>query len=644
MVSLSYFRSMKALCTIFFISSFLTATAQYDPARVAKKAMKLYEQSMEVAGDGNFTEGIRLLKEAVKIDNRFEDAHLSIAGMYGEMKQYDSAILYYEKARSIDSIYFKDYNLPYSINLAGAGKFEEALQAADIFLSIINLNATSVKAASFRKRCYQFALEYKQQQQNNAYEFLPHNMGNTVNSAVSEYYPTFTIDGKQLIYTRRVNNSNEDFFQSDRTDSSWQLSAPLKGNINSNFNEGAQTISQDGQWLIFTGCNFPEGFGSCDLYISFLTPDGWSTPENMGGRINSDAWESAPTLSPDKKDLYFASRRYGGFGGSDIYVSHRLPNGRWSEPENLGPDVNTSGDESCPFIHADNQTLYFTSNGLQGYGGDDLFLVRKGPKAIWSKPINLGYPINTIENEGSLVIAADGKTAYYASDRSDTRGGLDLYTFTLRSDVQPIRTLWVKGKVFDNNTKKGLPSAVELTDLTTKEAISKVQTDEKGNYLITLPVGRDYAFNVNRRSYLFYSENFPLSEKAPDSVYNIDIALKPIDTNATVVLKNIFFDVNKFELKPASQVELDILVKLMKENPTLVVQLSGHTDNVGKEADNIKLSTNRAKAVVEYLTANAIDAKRLLHKGYGSAVPVADNVTEEGRSKNRRTELKIVKQ
>lgn len=644
MVSISYFRSMKALCTIFFLGCFLAATAQYDPARVQKKAMKLYEQSMQVAGDGNFTEGIRLLKDALKIDSRFEDAHLSIAGMYGEMKQYDSAIYYYEKARSIDSIYFKDYNLPYSINLAGKGKFEEALNAVDIFLSIINLNATSVKAASFRKRCYQFAIEYKQQQQNNPYDFAPVNMGNTINSAVSEYYPTFTIDGKQLIYTRRVNNTNEDFFQSDKTDSSWQLSAPLKGNINSNFNEGAQTISQDGQWLIFTGCNFPEGFGSCDLYISFLTPDGWSTPENMGGRINSDAWESAPTLSPDKKDLYFASRRYGGLGGSDIYVSHRLPNGRWSEPENLGPQVNTSGDESCPFIHADNQTLYFTSNGHQGYGGDDLFLVRKGPKGIWSKPNNLGYPINTIENEGSLVIAADGRTAYYASDRSDTRGGLDLYTFTLRSDVQPIRTLWIKGKVFDNLTKKGLPSAVELTDLTTKEAVSKVQTDEKGNYLITLPVGRDYAFNVNRRGYLFYSENFPLSEKAPDSVYNIDIALKSIDTNATVVLKNVFFDVNKYELKPASQVELDILVKLMKDNPTLVVQLSGHTDNVGKETDNIKLSANRAKAVVDYLTASGIDAKRLLHKGYGSSVPVADNTTEGGRAKNRRTELKIVKQ
>jgi Tol biopolymer transport system component len=170
---------------------------------------------------------------------------------------------------------------------------------------------------------------------------------------------------------------NEDFFESMKTDDHWGKATVLTGNINTNLNEGAQNISQDGQWLIFTGCNFPEGYGSCDLYISYLTGDGWSTPENLGNRINTEFWESAPSLSPDKRDLYFASRRTDGYGGSDIYVCHRLPSGRWSDPENLGPTINTAGDEGTPFIHADNQTLYFTSNGHPGYGGDDLFLSRK---------------------------------------------------------------------------------------------------------------------------------------------------------------------------------------------------------------------------------------------------------------------------
>ncbi len=636
---------MKFICTILILLLVVAAGAQpYDPNKVNKKAAGMYEDALQQATDGKFKEGIRLLEEAVKIDSRFLDAYLSIAGMYGELKNYDGAISNYEKGRAIDSVYFKDYNLPYSINLAGKGEFERALVAVNEFLTVTNLNESSRKAGDYRRRCYQFAIDYKKTNPNGNYKFEPTNLGDSVNSAVSEYFPALTIDSRQLIFTRRVRNMNEDFFETDRKDAVWGSAKPLAGNINTNFNEGAQSISQDGQWLIFTGCNFQEGYGSCDLYISYLTPDGWSAAENMGNKINTEAWESAPSLSPDKRDLYFASRRTGGYGGSDIYVSHFLPTGRWSEPENLGPAVNTVGDESCPFIHADNQTLYFTSNGHPGYGGDDLFVTRKGKKGQWGEPENLGYPINTIENEGSLVITADGAVAYYASDRSDSRGGLDLYTFEMRNDIRPIKTLWVKGKVFDKKTNKGLPSAVELTDLQTKETVSKVQTDETGNYLITLPVGKDYAFNVNRRGYLFFSENFPLGRKSPDSTYNIDIPLQPLEANATVVLKNIFFDVNKYELKPESQVELDNVVKLMRENPTLKIQINGHTDNVGKPADNIKLSNDRAKAVVDYITSKTIDAKRLSYQGFGDKVPIADNKTEEGKAQNRRTELKVISQ
>ena len=193
-------------------------------------------------------------------------------------------------------------------------------------------------------------------------------------------------------------------------------------------------------------------------------------------------------------------------------------------------------------------------------------------------------------------------------------------------------------------TQKGLPSAVELTDLATKQIISKVQTDETGNYLVTLPVGKDYAFNVNRKNYLFFSYNFSLSQKQPDSVYNIDIALQPIEINATIILKNIFFDVGRYDLKPQSQIELDKVVQLMKENPTLKIEISGHTDNVGKPADNLILSQNRAKAVVTYLSSKGIDMIRLSSLGFGDTKPIADNKTENGRAQNRRTELKVIGQ
>ena len=636
---------MKALCSLLLaVSLAMGAAAQYNPDKVLKKAQALYEPALEKARDGNFREGIRILNDAVRIDPKFLDAYLSIAGMYGEMKKYDSAIINYQKAKAIDSVYFKDYNLPYSINLAGKGEFEKAVGAVNDFLTVPNLNEKSIKAAEYRRKSYEFAIELSKKN-TSAYKFEPRNLGDSINSNVSEYYPTLTIDGKELIYTRRVRNFNEDFFGSVlKADHSWGTARGLLGNINTQSNEGAQNISQDGQWLIFTGCNFQDSHGSCDLYISYLTPDGWSTPENLGFTVNSEYWESAPSLSPDKRDLYFASKRPEGYGGTDIYVCRRLPNGRWTEPTNLGPEINTAGDESCPFIHADNQTLYFTSNGHLGYGGDDLFISRKGPKGVWIKPQNLGYPINTIENEGSLIVAADGKTTYYASDRSDSRGGLDLYTFELRDDIRPAKTLWVKGKVFDKKTMKGLPSAVELTDLASKEVMSKVQTDETGNYLITLPIGKDYAFNVNRRGYLFFSENFPLSQRTADSTYNIDIPLQPIEANATIVLKNIFFDTKKYDIKPESTTELDKVVMLLRENPTLKIQIGGHTDNVGKAEDNQILSFNRAEAVVKYLAVKGVDSKRLSFQGYGATQPIANNNTDDGKAKNRRTELKVTSQ
>ena len=604
----------------------------------------MYEKAIEVAQEEDYKASIPLLLKAVNIDKRFADAYLSLGGIYGQIKNYDSSIINYEKAKDIDSLYFQEYNLPYSINLAGKGEFEKALKAVNSFLMVEDLNEKSIKAGEYRKKCFSFAVEYAQKQGTSGYKFEPHNLGDSINTSVSEYYPTITLDGNTLVFTRRVNHFNEDFFESTMKDNHWGKATVLLGNINTNQNEGAQNISQDGQWLIFTGCNFPDGLGSCDLYISYLTKEGWSTPENLGSRVNTEFLETAPSLSPDKRDLYFASRRPDGYGGSDIYVCHRTSSGRWGNPENLGPTINTAGDEGAPFIHADNQTLYFTSNGHPGYGGDDLFLSRKcSPDGKWGTPENLGYPINTIENEGMLVIAADGVTAYYSSDRSDSRGGLDLYTFELRKDIRPLRTLWVKGRVFDAKTLKGLPSAVELTELESQETISKLQTDETGNYLITLPVGKDYAFSVNRRGYLFYSDNFSLREQA-DSTYNIDIALQPIEANATIVLKNIFFDLNEYKLKDESEVELDKVVQLLKENPTLKIQISGHTDNIGKAKDNLVLSENRAKEVIKYLVDKGIQSSRLSYKGFGSTMPIADNSTEAGRAKNRRTELKVISQ
>ncbi|MDP4264328.1 MAG: OmpA family protein [Bacteroidota bacterium] len=630
---------------IFFIFHFSFSSAQpYDPSKVNKKAVQLYNQAIERAQDGNLTLAAGLFLKCIETDNKYVDAYLALASVYGKLNVYKSSVEYYEKAFAIDTDYTIEFKLSYSIQLAGLGEFEKALKAVNELLDKKPpKNDKSMKACLYRKRCYEFAVDYAKKNAGANYVFAPKNLGSAINTAESEYFPSLSIDGKELVFTRRINEINEDFYSSKLNDAGeWEKAKPMEGNINTPGNEAAQNISQDGQWMVFTADSRPGGYGDFDLYISYRTPQGWSEPYNLGGKINSDQWESQPCLSPDKRDLYFASRRFGGYGGSDIYVSHLQPDGKWGEPENLGPDINSPEDEQCPFIHADNQTLYFTSSYWQGYGDEDIFYVRKGADGKWGKPVNLGYPINTISREGTLFIAADGKTAYYASDKSDSKGGTDIYSFELREDVRPHKTLWVKGQVFDKKTTKGLLSSVELVDLSTRQLISKVQTDDDGRYLITLPVGKDYAFNVNHPGYLFYSDNFSLSRNSPDSSYQKDIPLQPLEVNATIVLNNIFFAVNKFDLETVSQVELDKLVQLLKDNPTLKIMIGGHTDNVGKPADNLTLSNNRAKAVVNYLVEKGIALQRLSAKGFGETQPVADNKTEEGRAKNRRTELKIV--
>ncbi len=602
----------------------------------------MYETAYQEAVDGKYSESIAHLADALKADPKYVDVYLSRAGIYANMKNYPASAADFETAFQKDSVYASTFLLPYSISLAGKGRFEKALEKVQQFLATPHLNEQSIKAGNYRKRNYEFALQYAMTHPANGYVFNPVNMGDSINTTNLEYLPSLTVDGNKMIFNRRI-NSDEDFYESDKINGVWQKAIPVPGRINTNLNEGAENISQDGQWLIFTGCNYPEGMGSCDLYISYRNRNGdWGEAQNLGRTINTDAWESAPSLSPDKKDLYFSSTRPGGYGGSDIWVSHRADNGVWQKPENMGPVINTSGDEGTPFIHADNQTLYFNSNGLPGYGLSDIFVSRKNEKGEWQRPQNLGFPINTIDDEGSLIVSSDGKTAYYASDKGDYKNGLDLYTFELRNDIRAQKTLWVKGKIYDKKTNLGLPSSVELATIDSGFVLSKLQTDEDGNYLTTLPVGKNYAFTVNRKGYLFYSGNFTMQGNMPDSSMTINIPLQPLEAGASVVLNNIFFDSKRSDLQTSSYSELDKLAALLKENPKLVVQISGHTDNVGKPADNLLLSVNRAKAVLVYLQTKGIDAKRLIGKGFGESKPVASNDTDEGKAKNRRTELSII--
>jgi len=640
--------SLKRFLVLFLFLFFfiLNTKAQSSKSKTQPKpkakSAALYAKAMQFLADDNYNSAVPLLQKAIEIDTNYLDAYLSLAGVYGEVKQYKQSVYLYEIVQRKDAAYFFPYQLPYSINLAGLGRFDSALAAINLFLTIPDLDDVGLKSAKYRKRCYEFAVDYAMKHANTHYTFNPHNLGDSVNSPESEYLPTLSVDDSLLVFTRREKDGGEYFYRSHQNaNNHFSPSARIRGTLNQEAFKGAITVSANGEWLVFAGNIAGKTYGSFDLYLCYNTPSGWSEPENLGNNINTEFWESTPTLSPDNRALYFSSKRTGGFGGADLYVSYRDAQGKWGEAINLGPTINTIGDEQAPFIHADNQTLYFTSNGLTGYGGSDLFVIRSSSNNKWSSPENLGYPINTIENEGSMAVAPNSVDAYYASDRTDSRGGLDLYQFELRKDVRPRKTLYVKGFVYDMNTKKGLPSNVELIDNTTGNPLMNVQTDETGFYFITLPVGEDFTFTVNRKGYLFFSKNYQLQDKVADSTYRENIFLKPITIHAKMVLKNILFGIKDATLKDVSKIELDNAVKFLKDNSHIHVLIQGHTDNKGNANDNLLLSNNRAKAVVDYFIEKGIDKNRLTFKGLGSTLPIADNNTEEGRAINRRTTMII---
>ncbi len=643
---------MKQLVGIWLIWCFpILVWGQYRPDKVSSRAQKWYAEAqmkMQFPTDEAQEEALSLLQKAVEKAPRYLDAYALMGSIYTKNRAYDKAVQNFDAAYKIDSNFLLPAYYTYAKAEAGLGNFSQALRLMNRYLDKSRLSEAGRENALGWKAHFEFGLKSKEKKR----PFSPVNLGDSINTTDAEYFPNLTIDKKTLIFTRNINGRHENFYVSHALpDSQWTRAVPLNSPVfgksgsdsRSRYNMGAVTISQDGKVLMFTICDRPDGLGSCDIYFSVKGTGGWSPPRNVGPPVNSRYWDSQPCLSPDKKELYFVSNRPGGLGGSDIYVTRLQPDGRWGAPQNLGATVNTPGDESSPFIHADNKTLYFASDGRPGVGGVDLYYVRKKVDGSWEKPHNLGYPINTIDHDGSIFVTPDGKTAYFASDRKDSRGRLDLYRFKLYPAARPVMTLYVHGKVFDRKTKQPVTARLELTDLSSGKLLTTVTTDEKGNYLVTLPTGKDYAFNVTRPGYLFYSENFSLKKtNVKWQPYQINIGLQPIEAHARVILKNIFFDFDQYVLQPESYAELDKVVELMKKNPSLSIQINGYTDSVGSAAHNLELSQQRARSVVNYLESKGIPAGRLSAKGYGAAHPVASNETEEGRAKNRRTELEVV--
>jgi outer membrane protein OmpA-like peptidoglycan-associated protein len=627
-----------------FLVCFCACSAQKKSSgKMLAKAEEQFNLAQEQIDNGFLKQAIPFFEEAININPNYVAAYLSLAGVYQQLQQYDLSEQAYLKAFVLDSINTKTFLLSFSTSQAGLGKFQQALKSVQDFFAIEGLSEKSIKTAYARKRNYEFAIDYSRKYSNIDYTFNPINLGDSINTKSAEYYPSLSVSDSLLVFSRRTGGAREDFFKSIMTENNFLLAQEIEGSLNDHPYKGALSVSTDGEFIVYAA-NYgnDKGFGNFDLYIAYKTKNGWSEPENLGPNVNTGYWETAPSLSPDNRTLYFTSDRQGGFGGRDLYYCTKQPNGKFGKAINMGAVVNSNGDDLYPFICADNQTLFFASNGHEGYGGTDLFLIRKDLLGNWGKPLNLGYPLNTISDEGSICINSLGNTAYFASDRFDTKGSLDIYSFELRKDLRPLKTLFVKGQVVDAITNKGIACAVELYSNDNAQSIMKVTADEQGRYYIALPFGKDYTFIVNRKDYLFYSDVYTLSQEKADSTYTKNIALQPIAINKSLTFKNVVFKNNSFELLPSSLTELDKLVELLQQNSSLKILIKGHTDNVGKPADNLLLSTNRAKAVVEYLVSKNIDISKLQFKGFGDTKPVASNNTEDGRAKNRRTEFEVL--
>jgi outer membrane protein OmpA-like peptidoglycan-associated protein len=619
-----------------------------------KKVAKLFEQAKTLYQGNAYNKSLSTLNEVIKLDPDFQDAYLLKSDIYQELDSVAPQIKAAEAALLINpespiKLYYVLGNAYFK-----SGFYQKANDSYLAYLQRADQKDMFVGQAQKNLEKCKGAVKLL----NHPVPFKSVNMGDNINSEDDEYWPSITVDGKTLIFTRLVGSkisneqrkviAQEDFYTSHLIDNVWQKCEPLS-TINTIYNEGAQSISTDGKLLFFTACTRTDGRGSCDIYFSRNKNGNWSVAQNAGSPVNSPSWESQPSISANGNYLYFVSNRKGGKGGMDIWKCNLKgfsDSGRpiWGNPINLGDSVNTPGNEMSPFIHSDGKTLYFASDYWQGLGGYDIFYSRQKSDSVWTKPQNLGYPINSYKDEQGLVVDASGKNAYYSSDRPGSQG-MDIYSFELYESARPSPVSYIKGKVVDEETGAPVCAKVELIDLDNSSTQIKGESCwDKGEFLMCLPLGKEYAFNISTEGYLFYSQNFELKEKTEIiDPYILEIKLKKIKIGGSVILRNVFFNTGSYELRQESRVELEKLIEFLKLNASLVIEISGHTDNIGSQEMNQKLSESRAEEVYEYLKFKGIDEKRMTYKGYGFSVPISSNETPEGRSLNRRTEFRIIK-
>ncbi len=622
-----------ALILFFLVFSFFV-NAQTKSKN--KKANTYFEKAIIYYNNYDTTNAIKYCNKSIEKDNNFAEPYILKAQIFYENNMLDEAIKLLQDVLKTSPNYTQLYYILGFYSFCN-NNYEKALTNFNIFLQK-EKNENNKKEAENYIKTIKFRINAIQ----NPIAFEPHKLL-TINTKAREYYPTLSVSGDKIIFTKQKmqnGRGQEDIYVSEIRNNQPSQAKSISSQINTPNNEGSSTFTLDGKTMFFTRCTPHNG---CDLYVTQQDDNGnWQKPKKLPSPVNTRYGESQPSLSPDGKTLYFTSNRPGGKGKMDIWQTTYIGNGKWTKPRNLGDNINSEGNEMCPFIHFDDKTLYFSSDFFPGMGKHDLFVSRRLSDTNWSEPVNLGYPLNTNEDEYKIFIDPQGKTAYYSTEK-DTSNKQDIYYFDFPTQKAPTKTIYFLAEIFDANTKKQIKAGdISIVELSKFDTI--YSTKNKDNFITCLPTQKNYALNIIKKGYLFYSEHFMLHNLS-DTInsYKSKIYIKPIEKNYTINLKNTFFETNSYKIASTSYVELNKLAEFLKENPTVEIEIAGHTDTQGSYEHNMDLSKKRAEAIKKFLITKKIKPERMTAIGYGYSKPIADNKTKSGRKLNRRTEIIILK-
>jgi outer membrane protein OmpA-like peptidoglycan-associated protein/tetratricopeptide (TPR) repeat protein len=630
-----------------------SCTRSYD-----KKIEKNYDEGIDNFKKGNYTEAVRIMKGIVNKEPDFTDAWYVLGLSY--FKRTNSNFREAERDFLKVVELCPSYNVYAYYYLAeicyGSEKYDSAIRYCEVFLKDVD----KIKSDKDYSRAVDL-LKYSKfylQMTRNPVPFDP-KVVEGISTPENEYLPIITADNQMAFFTResKIAGEKNTLIQSEKykekfmfsqlqPDGKFTQGEEMPDPFNLNDNEGGATLTVDNKTLYYTVCKYTlnHTYYNCDIYYSEWVDGEWTPIKSVSDKINlPTTWESQPSISADGKTLYFVSDRSGGFGGYDIYRSVKHDNGEWGTPINIGPSINSSGNEKSPFIHPDGKTLYFSSDGWLGLGGYDIFYSRLNDDGTWSTPVNIGYPINSPDDEVGFFVSTDGRKGYFASNKLKGVGGWDLYSFDLYEKAKPGKVLFVSGTVTAETEFQMANTRIELKNMETKK-ISEIPLDSiTGKYVAIAPFNNDYIMTVKKEGYVYETRYIAKIDSIYRMPAHLDLEIQHIELNKSYRINDIYFAFNSFNLTEESEAILDLLIEFLEENPTIYIEIQGHTDNIGRDADNMKLSANRAKSVYNYLISKNIGPQRLTYKGYGKTVPVASNDTEEGRAKNRRTVFVIIR-